>query len=466
MVFKTFSWILPDVFQYFGVWLLACFMLQAYFAWKLLGTVTNDAFIRLLGTGFFVFSYPFLMRIEGHFTLVGQFVIVAALYFNFAPTLKRRILAWSILLTVTAALHPYLLVMVGVLWIADLVTRLLRHQINKSMFRKEAITVLSVLLATMWLVGYFTIGSAPTDEGFGYFRSNLLSLFDSNGWSFIVRGLPQVGGDYEGAAFLGSGVIALGAVALFRLFAHRTQLLSSMKNRIGLLVAIAVMGVFALSNNIGFGSKSWEYPLPQFLVNALGTFRASGRMIWPLFYLVVFGAVAATVKLNRRWVAIVLVSVALLFQLIDSREGWQSLRMQSSVESSSKWASTLQSPLWNELATHYSAIRWVTGGEEISSPPDIAYFAATHGMATNAVSQARVNLHKRDEGIAQDALALASGNYSPNTLYILSPQAFLETMRTMNSTHDSIANIDGLYVLVPNWKLCIECTPLTDNLPS
>ena len=448
------------------MWLLACFMLQAFFAWKLLGTMTNDVLIRLIGTGFFVFSYPFLMRIEGHFTLVGQFVIVAGLYFNFTPTLKRRLLAWSSLLAVTSALHPYLLVMVGVLWIADLATRSLNHQLNKSSVRKEAIMVLSVLLAMMWLIGYFTIGSAPTDEGFGYFRSNLLSLVDSNGWSFVIRSFPQVGGDYEGAAFLGSGVIALSAIALFKVFAHRTQLLSSMKNRIILLVSISAMSVFAISNNIGFGSKSWDYPLPQFLLNASGTFRASGRMIWPLFYLIVFGAVAATVKINRRSIAMVMMFVALLFQVFDSREGWQSMRTQSSVESNSEWASTLQSPLWNELATHYSAIRWITGGEEIPSPPDIAYFAATHGMATNAVSQARVNLHKRDAGIAQDALVLASGNFLPNTLYILSPLPFLEALRTLNSTHDSVANIDGLYVLAPNWKLCIECTPLTDNLPS
>jgi len=36
LAFKPFAPFLPDPFQYLGLWLLACFLLQSYFAWRLL----------------------------------------------------------------------------------------------------------------------------------------------------------------------------------------------------------------------------------------------------------------------------------------------------------------------------------------------------------------------------------------------------------------------------------------------
>ena len=48
-LFKPFSSLLPEVFQYFGLWLLICFILQALFAFKLLGLITKNSLIAVLG---------------------------------------------------------------------------------------------------------------------------------------------------------------------------------------------------------------------------------------------------------------------------------------------------------------------------------------------------------------------------------------------------------------------------------
>ena len=32
---------LPEPFQYFGLWFLTCFILQSWFAWKLMGLATR-----------------------------------------------------------------------------------------------------------------------------------------------------------------------------------------------------------------------------------------------------------------------------------------------------------------------------------------------------------------------------------------------------------------------------------------
>ncbi len=81
-IFKPFSPLLPHPFQYFGIWLLICFILQAWFAWKLLGLIENDVLIRLFGAGIFVFSPPMIWRVGGHFSLVGHFLILVALYLS------------------------------------------------------------------------------------------------------------------------------------------------------------------------------------------------------------------------------------------------------------------------------------------------------------------------------------------------------------------------------------------------
>jgi hypothetical protein len=95
LLFKPFSAWLPETFQYFGMWLLLCFVLQAWFAWKLLGLITDNPVLRLLGTGLLVFSPPMFLRTGGHLSLAGHFLILAALYLALHPALERRRLAWA-----------------------------------------------------------------------------------------------------------------------------------------------------------------------------------------------------------------------------------------------------------------------------------------------------------------------------------------------------------------------------------
>ncbi|WP_404813278.1 DUF6311 domain-containing protein [Chlorobium phaeovibrioides] len=51
--FKPVSSLLPHTFQYFGLWILSCFILQAWFAWKLIGLISEHVLIRALSAGLF-----------------------------------------------------------------------------------------------------------------------------------------------------------------------------------------------------------------------------------------------------------------------------------------------------------------------------------------------------------------------------------------------------------------------------
>ncbi len=41
-IFKPISPLLPETFQYFGIWILLCFILQSFFAWKLMSVFTDS----------------------------------------------------------------------------------------------------------------------------------------------------------------------------------------------------------------------------------------------------------------------------------------------------------------------------------------------------------------------------------------------------------------------------------------
>lgn len=51
--FKLISNFLPTFFQYSGLWILVCFILQAIFSWKLIEKITDDRWLKLFGTLFF-----------------------------------------------------------------------------------------------------------------------------------------------------------------------------------------------------------------------------------------------------------------------------------------------------------------------------------------------------------------------------------------------------------------------------
>ena len=111
-LFKPFARWLPESFQYFGLWIYLCFILQAWFAWKLVGAVSDSAVVRLCSVGLFLFAPPFLLRVYGHIALISHWTILSALYLNFFPNIFVKRYAWPALIFVTALVHTYLLAMV------------------------------------------------------------------------------------------------------------------------------------------------------------------------------------------------------------------------------------------------------------------------------------------------------------------------------------------------------------------
>ncbi|WP_218068224.1 DUF6311 domain-containing protein [Candidatus Thiosymbion oneisti] len=462
-LFKPFSSLLPETFQYFGLWLLACFVLQAWLAWKLVGLVSRHPAVRFLGAGLFVFAPPMIWRLQVHSSLAGHFLILAALYLSLRSSRRLRTPAWVLVLVVAALVHPYLLAMVAVLWLADSTRVWVRQERPARLAVMELAGISAIIGLACWQSGYFTAGSGVSVSGYGQYRMNLLSILDANGWSYVLKDLPRT--KYEGFHYLGLGVIILALCALPVLINGRVGLAAAIKQRVILVGALTGLSLFALSHKLGIGSLEIGLPLPGPLLRTANLLRTSDRMFWPVFYGLVLTIIFITVRGNRPRTAISLLAVALTVQVIDTRAGWQGIRNQLMAEPATEWYTPLKDPFWTQAAARYRKVRWI--------PPKMSYsphwrtlsvYAGRHGLGTDAVYLARFNPSAYERARKNASVTLNTGRYQADSLYVLDPTQRQSAVLHLDPETDLLARIDGLYLVAPGWKRCRACGHLDKEL--
>ncbi|RON20215.1 hypothetical protein BK660_14200 [Pseudomonas brassicacearum] len=463
LLFKPFASLLPTPFQYFGLWFLACFVLQAWFAWKLVGLVSSHVGIRAVGTALFLFVPPMIMRLPFHLSLGGQFLVLASLYLGLHPNLCRRRLAWGALLAAAALIHAYFLAMVAAIWIADLMTGFFKKKLTLRSAAIELIGLFALVSFCCWQAGYFSVGSGAVSDGFGLYSMNLLSLVDPGNWagqwSYVLKDLPGVQGlgDVEGFLFLGLGLIMLGLCALVGLLRGNTGFAQRLRQRPILLAALLGLSLFAISSHVTLGSLEWTFALPQWVISVANIFRASGRMFWPVYYAMIFAIIFLVIRANTPRTAVSLLSLALLIQVLDTHAGWAGVRKQLMAEPAAQWASPMVDPFWKSAAAHYRNIRWIVPQNQAPQWMSVADFAGVHGLATNAVYLGRVDTTNAIKSEQQAAEEMASGKYAADSLYLLDERAVIQAARSVDTQTDLFARIDGFTVLAPGWKQCSTC---------
>jgi hypothetical protein len=84
---------------------------------------------------------------------------------------------------------------------------------------------------------------------------------------------------------------------------------------------------------------------------------------------------------------------------------------------------------------------------------EIAVFAATRGLPTDAVYLARLDPRRVEALNAAVAAALATGRHEPGTFYALGTEEALAAARQgMDPGRDLLARFDGIWVLAPDWR--------------
>lgn len=462
---KPLSPWLPADFQYFGLWMFVCYLLAAVFGWRLMVRATPHWGLRALGALFFLMSPAMLLRAYGHEALMAHWLLLAGIDRYASPW---RGAAWLVLLVVASLVHPYLLLMMMALAAAALYRAIFSE---KGLARpwQPMLLGMTVLLAVMWAAGYFI--PAPRQlaaEGYGHYSANLLTFVDPMDWHDFLRshGRDTAGkqewsqflkpraqatnGQYEGFAYLGLGVLVL-AAAVFSGLLARPPRWQTARFWLPLLAASTLLFVAALSYRITVGANVLAtIPWPAGILDVFAVFRASGRFVWLLYYLLLWGVLAAVV---RRWsprAAMILLVVGLGLQYADLRGKFGEFRHQ--FRNLPVWQTSLKDPVWEETAARYRHI--------IVYPPQTdgdAYIPLAHLAARNAAS-INIGYFARADSAAQRAYAqrladeVSNGRLRPDTLYLFPRPADLEAIRDRLAAGDEVLEADGYGLLLPGGR--------------
>ncbi|WP_156477183.1 DUF6311 domain-containing protein [Collimonas arenae] len=465
-LFKPFASLLPEPFQYIGLWLALTAMLQGIFAYKLLSLFSTDRGAVLLATAFFVIAPPLWWRINIECdALASHWLILAGLYLYFRENFRQR--DWIGLLCVATLTHAYLLAMVLAIWCADVLQRWLKKQISLQAALLNGLSAAACLALVMWVTGYFMLhGGLSTPVGLGYYRMSLLALFDPlAGWSSILPEQPRSGGQYDGFSFLGIGVLALLVLAALQMLVagkRRATLEWRWSTLLPLLAIALALTAIALTNYVGWGDYDlFTYQLPRWLQWPSAVFRASGRMFWPVFYLIYVAVFYTAFKLIGKKGLTYLLAGLLVLQLIDSNGATQMVRKEMREH---HWTSPVQSIFWQHVAKNY---RRIAVALPLTYPWEyfaLSLFASNNGMSINNGYFARVDLDKLGAVQRQTAETVFTGRYDPQTLYVFFhdplSSALWEQAKLNAGPDDFMGEVDGYQVLAPGWRRCGECSQL------
>jgi hypothetical protein len=168
MVLKPFKAMLPRYFQYFGIWILVCYLLQSFFAWKILDRLTSHVWHKVSGTLFFVLAPPFVFRLSPHFALGSHWLLLASLYLYFSPRLRSK--SWILLLVLASLINPYLLAMTLLFFGAALAKHYTSGELSIRQGLKTVALTAGIVAFVMWEAGYFMVSTVGTG-GFGFYRT-------------------------------------------------------------------------------------------------------------------------------------------------------------------------------------------------------------------------------------------------------------------------------------------------------
>ena len=360
--FKSIKNFIPNDFQYFSLWIFICIYLQLFFSFKIIYKLTNDLIYSLIGTLFFCFATIFLHRSAIHLSLFGQWIILSYFYIEVSSN-KNKFFIKSLNILFSLTIHFYFTIILTLILILE---KFYDFLIKKELIKKiiiEFSILIPVILSLMYILGYFSLNlDDGLGWGYGYFNLNLNSFFNPSGqtnsanfsWSTFFPIRDYQNGEIEGFSYLGISGIIFFVIFILNIFLKKYNIIYTNKK----IILICVLFFFlSISNNINIGSFNiLTIPINNFLYAIMSSIRASGRLIWPVYYLVfIVGIVFIYKNFNKKISFIVILSLFFL-QIVDLSKGLSNYKFGKQYISSEK-KTLIKNKIWHGLSDNFSQIR-------------------------------------------------------------------------------------------------------------
>lgn len=431
VIFKVLTAGIEGRFQYFGLFGISCFMLQGFWAARILQRWLTDKVQVLLGSAFFILSPVVIFRMYYHTALAAHWIILISIYLcvvhkeNYQKLVKTS-LQWGIVGVLIGSIHLYFVPMCAMLLGGYVLYSFVEERKIKIKYISPGISFVAGLFGMVWLLGGFTSGiDTGSSDSLGYFSFNLNGFVNPIGYSKVMKWLEVYKeGQYEGFAYLGLGVIILfvGAIAGFILL-WKNWFQKMKKSWLKVVIAAGVilaLVLLAASPKITFNSHLLlELPDIDIVTKYWSIFGSSGRIVWPVYYLIVLFAIVEVGQLVKgfNWNRVVMYVLLLLcfgIQVYDISGKLQEKHDDYAVVRGK--SVSLESEFWEEIdASQYEHLLWVSHNMDKREIMCFADWALEHDLTMSNFYFARaINMR---EYVESEMKAL-----NEQTLYVFIPE--------------------------------------------
>ena len=439
LFFKLLSPILPETFQFFGMYGMFCFAMQGGCAKLLLRHFFKDEIRLNVAALPFIFNIPFMQRMFYHTALASHYLILSAfiLFFNREKIagLHRRLLCWCILGMVCISIHFTVYGIVSLMMLCFSVYDGLMEKRGIKRTVETVILYLALYLASTVTVFYVfggLYGDISGDSyGLGVYSANLNAFVDSRGFSKIIHQFPGFITQIEGFAYIGIAVILIGIPALIGFFKdirskkygkETVYLTISIAVLCVLSVILAVSPVISLNDDVLF-----VYHLPKVIYDLWSIFRASGRFIWISMYVVILFSVVYMQRLSKGslWKkgSVFILFCLMIVQIFEYSDafrmwyGWYGERRNISFSAEELYNADLTGIKHIQFMNSYEFNDWYLGSVR-DTVAGYTELAIKNDMTISNFHFSRGNMDKVNEQIVSSFNELVSGNPRTDTLYV------------------------------------------------
>ncbi len=411
IVFKIFKEILPDTFQYFSLWILISIYLQVLISYKIVNHYSNNFFYSFISSLFFLTATIFLYRSGIHLSLMGQWLILLYFLINISERIKFKEQKKRYLILFSSLIHFYFtIILLGIYFLQSILNLKFNFKSILNYSIKNLIFLIS-LIFLMYIIGYFSLNiDDGFGKGYGYYNYNLNSFFNPFGsnnitsfsWSNVLPTLETANDNVEGFSYLGISVIIFFIIYLFNLIKNKFEIIFDRRTNFFIFVFFLLI---AASNNISFGNYNiLNLELNKYFYLLLSSVRASGRMIWPIYYLIfLLGIIFICLTINKRSANVIIVFLFVV-QIIDLLPGLLNYKFGKQFEP--KNSQFVSGNVWSGLSNNFEELRLIDPKNQSElfynlvehlisekyKKTDIAYLARVN---RSSIEDYRYNLIKR-----------------------------------------------------------------------
>ncbi|MEM9535422.1 MAG: DUF6311 domain-containing protein [Cyanobacteria bacterium P01_A01_bin.3] len=447
-------------FQYFGIVLCINIILQLFFSMKAIELYKKEYGLLIVITGGCLLALmpSVLRRGFAHIALTSHWILICSLWLYLKQSPReswQEVLKPQILLTAIAAgVHPYIAVMSSFLGMTTCIKFTLLRKKRRHNYRDSLLGITAILLtliASWYFFGYFSQGSSAfSGVPFGRYSMNLLSPINSMGFSMVLPQLPTAtDGQYEGFNYLGLGTLLLAASALA--LKPKLCIETIWRKERPLFIACALLSLFAISTKVTFGSlRLITIGVPDNIGDFLSTFHSSGRMFWPVSYMISATFISIAIKSYPRRVLHFILPLLLIIQYVDLSPLLHSLTQRLETGRVSTTVA-LSGPEWQDLsASHRKLIVTPSHQCDREQTPTgsflpFAELAATQNLSINTFKPARMGDDIRTihcKNFQEDVL---SGKWDADAAYVFSNELYQQIYPQVHrvNTHEC-SQVDNL----------------------